>query len=65
VGSYPAVAPADAITRRLVGNGFLPYTIVIDDTYHVLVGAHPTRPAAESLFMDLAAAGFPSDLIER
>ena len=65
LGSYPALAPAEATTQLLAGKGFLPYTIIIGDTYHVFVGAHPTRPAAEALLMDLSAAGFSSELIER
>ncbi len=65
LGSYTAVAQADAATRRLAGKGFFPYTLVVDGTYHVLMGAHPTRSAAKALLMDLSAAGFSSNLIER
>ena len=64
-GSYPSLAQAEATIQLLGGKGFLPYTIIIGSTYHVLVGAHPTRSAAEALRADLSAAGLSSKLIKR
>jgi len=65
VGAYTSTATADRSARQLSDKGFLPYTVTIDKVYYLFVGAHPTADAARKLFMDLAASGFSSDLIER
>jgi cell division septation protein DedD len=64
-GSYLSMEESVSVSERLSDKGFLPYTVFTNGAYHVFVGAHPTRAAAEALSRELSENGFPNTLIRR
>ena len=65
VGSYTSAAQAETVARRLDAKGFDPYTIIIEDTHHLFVGAHLNGAEGRVLSKNLAARGFANNLVER
>ena len=65
LGSYATMKEARAATDRLNARGFFPYIITLNNSYHVLVGAHPTAGGAENVSGELRQAGFTNRVIKR
>jgi hypothetical protein len=66
VGAYPSEAAAAEMAARLGQLGHFPYTVKgPKDTVQLVVGAFPTKPAAEKLQRELAAQGIASQVVQR
>ena len=66
VGAYPSEAGAGEMAARLSRLGHFPYTVKgPKNSVQLVVGAFPTKPAAEKLQRELAAQGIASQVVQR